>query len=297
MKQLATIVVAGIVGSIGLNFFLTTSNVLSAGMNGLSQIIVHVGATYFHVKLSMGLFIFLLNIPIFILSFIKLGKSATVLSLINVLSMSFFTIVIPEKIITDNILLNALVGGVLVGVGAGISLKMGFTTGGMDILSLIFSKITGKTVGSYMLALNGLIVLIAGLIFSWESALYTIISLYAMSRVVDTIHTSHQKLTAFIITTQTQKVGENISKHLFRGMTLLPSVGGYSGVTGNTIMMVITRYELYELEHAVLEVDENAFINIVPTLDVIGRFASAEQQRSFKVTGQYPEIVAKRKKR
>ena len=147
--------------------------------------------------------------------------------------------------------MNALVGGVLLGVGVGISLKMGFTTGGMDIISLVLSQTTGKTVGNYMLMLNGLIVVIAGFLFNWESALYTIISIYAMTQVIDAIHTSHQKVTAMIVTVKPDEVTAAIAQNMVRGMTLLPSIGGYSKKEGKTIMMVITRYEMYDLDQIV----------------------------------------------
>ncbi|MGX7328737.1 YitT family protein [Enterococcus bulliens] len=295
IKKIVVLVFTGIAGALSINFFLNPAHVFSAGMNGLAQIIVGLAQQYLGISLSIGLFILILNIPIFILGFIKLGGSSTFLSFINVVLISVFTIVLPEGQVTDNILLNALVGGVLIGIGAGFSLKMGFTTGGMDILSLVFSKITGKTVGSYMLLLNGIIVLIAGFLFSWESALYTIISIYSMSRVVDAIHTSHQKVTAMITTRHADQVGKNISKHVFRGMTLLPSIGGYSGINSQTIMMVITRYELYDLEQAVLEIDENAFINILPTQSIMGRFATDDEQRIFKATGAFPELKRNRR--
>ena len=290
VKKLFIIIVTGITGSIGLNFFLNPGKIMSAGLNGLSQIIVAFAEQTFQIHLSMGLFILLLNIPVFIAGFIRLGGAATFFSFLNVIVLSLFTMILPEGYVTNNLLLNALVGGVLIGIGAGLSLKFGFTTGGMDILSLIFSKITGKTVGSYMMILNGIIVLLAGLLFSWESALYTIISIYAMSRVVDTIHTSHQKVTAYITTRYADEVGKNISAHVFRGMTLFPSIGGFSGMNSQTIMIVITRYELYDLEQAVLEVDQNAFINIVPTQSIVGRFASDDEQRIFKATGSFPEL-------
>lgn len=297
MKKAGVIVLSGLLSAISLNYFLIPAKVLSAGMNGVAQIIVAFGLQEFQLQLSTGLFIFLLNIPIFILGAIKLGKSSTGLSFINVIGVSLFTMILPQGQITDNILVNALIGGVLIGIGVAYSLKMGFTTGGMDILSLILSKTTGKTVGKYMLLLNGIIVLVSGFIFSWESALYTIISIYAMSYVVDMLHTSHQKVTAMIITTKSEAVGKSISEHVFRGMTLLPSVGGYSGVPGNMIMMVITRYELYDLEQAVLEADEHAFINIVPTQSIMGRFATDDEQRTFKTTGVFPEIKLTKKTR
>ncbi|MGG5358364.1 YitT family protein [Enterococcus sp. DIV0213j] len=290
LKKIAVIFLTGITAAVALNYFLIPANVFSAGMNGVAQIISSLIYEWFHFKTDTGVFIFILNIPVFILGFVKLGKRSTILSFINVLVVSVMTTVIPTGQVTDNILMNALVGGVLLGVGVAFSLKMGFTTGGMDIISLVLSQTTGKTVGNYMFMLNGLIVVVAGILFNWESALYTIISIYAMTQVVDTIHTSHQKVTAMIVTVKPDEIAYALSEKLVRGMTLLPSIGGYSKQEGKMIMMVITRYELYDLEQVVREIDENAFVNITPTQSVFGRFANEQEQNMFRSTGVFPEI-------
>ncbi|MFZ8763948.1 MULTISPECIES: YitT family protein [Enterococcus] len=297
LKRIGVLIVCGLTSAIALNYFLIPAKVLSAGMNGVAQIIVAIGLNNFGIQLNTGLFIFILNIPIFIIGFWKLGKEATFWSFLNVVTISLVTMFFPHGELTENILMNALMGGLFIGIGAGLALKLGFTTGGMDILSLVLSKTTGKTVGNFMFILNGTIVLFAGFIFSWESALYTIISIYMMSYVVDIIHTSHQKLTAMIITTKPDEVGRSISERVFRGMTLLPSVGAYSGVESKTIMMVITRYELYDLEQAILEADEQAFVNILPTQSILGRFATEDEQRTFKATGVFPEMKPRKRKK
>lgn len=297
LKRIGVLIVCGLTSAISLNYFLIPAKVLSAGMNGVAQIIVAIGLNSFGIQLNTGLFIFILNIPIFIIGFWKLGKEATFWSFLNVVTISLVTMFFPHGELTENILMNALMGGLFIGIGAGLALKLGFTTGGMDILSLVLSKTTGKTVGNFMFILNGTIVLFAGFIFSWESALYTIISIYMMSYVVDIIHTSHQKLTAMIITTKPDEVGRSISERVFRGMTLLPSVGAYSGVESKTIMMVITRYELYDLEQAILEADEQAFVNILPTQSILGRFATEDEQRTFKATGVFPEMKPRKRKK
>lgn len=297
MKRIGVVIICALTSAMSLNFFLIPAKVMSAGMNGVAQIIVALGAEHLGLHLSTGLFIFLLNIPVFALGFWKLGKDATIWSFVNVMAISLVTMIFPQGAVTDNILMNSLMGGVIVGIGAGLALKMGFTTGGMDILSLVLSKTTGNTVGKYMFILNGLIVVVAGFIFSWESALYTIICIYVMSYVVDMIHTSHQKLTVLIVTTKPDEVGKSISQRVFRGMTLLPSIGGYSGVESKTIMMVITRYELYDLEQAVLEADQNAFVNMLATQSIIGRFATQDEQRTFTATGVFPEVRTQRKRR
>lgn len=297
IKRMLVILITGITAAIGLNFFLIPAKVFSAGMNGVAQITATLLYTNLSITINTGIFILLLNIPVFILSFIKLGKEATIFSFVNVTSVSLMTTFFPIEMITTNPLMNAIVGGVLLGIGAGLSLKMGFTTGGMDIISLVLSKTTGKTVGKYMFFLNGIIVAVAGVLFDWESALYTIISIYCMTQVVDTIHTSHQKITAMIVTTQSDAVVTAISQQMVRGMTLLPSIGGYSKKEGRMIMMVITRYELYDLEQVVYSVDENAFMNIIPTQSVLGRFANEDEQKIYKNTGAFPELKSHKSKK
>ncbi|WP_321387587.1 YitT family protein [uncultured Enterococcus sp.] len=290
IKKIFVIALTGITGAMGLNMFLIPAQVFSAGMNGIAQILATLLYSHLSITIDTGLFIFLLNLPVFALGFWKLGKEATIFSFVNVAVASAMTMILPVYTVTDNPLMNAIVGGVLIGIGAGLSLKMGFTTGGMDIISLVLSRTTGNTVGKYIFALNSIIVAIAGFLFNWESALYTIISIYCMTQVIDALHTSHQKVTAMIITTNSDEVVQGIANQMARGMTLLPSIGGYSKAEGRMIMMVITRYELYDLEQIVHSIDENAFMNIVPTQTVLGRFANEDEQRFFKSTGSFPEM-------
>ncbi|WEG72438.1 YitT family protein [Vagococcus intermedius] len=279
--KLVVIVATGLLSAVSLNMFLIPANVFSAGLNGIAQLVSSVLEMYVGMSLNTGLLIFLLNIPVFILSWLKLGKSATVFSFLTVISMSVATMVIPQYVVTTNPLMNAIVGGVLVGVGAGFCLKLGFTTGGLDIIALVIAKTTGKSVGNMMFSMNLLIILLAGTIFSWESALYTIISIYCLTQVIDTIHTGSQKVTAFIISSKSGEVVEELKTTVTRGMTLLPSKGGFSNQESSVIMMVVSRYELFDLEKAVYTVDPNAFINIVPTQTVMGAYWNEDQQRAY----------------
>ncbi|MGO3729026.1 MAG: YitT family protein [Enterococcus viikkiensis] len=280
-KKIVVILFTGLTGDVGLNYFLIPANVFSAGMTGIAQILEHL-LTSFGLTIDTGILIFLLNVPVFILGFIKLGKSAMILSFANVISMSFFTTLIPVGQVTDNVLMNAITGGVLLGIGAGFSLKLGFTTGGLDIVSLLLSKTTGRTVGNYMMLLNGVIVVVAGFFFTWESALYTIITIFTMSSVVDFVHTSHQKMTAFISTNKSKEMCEALSRELLRGLTVIPARGGFSSTEREVIMIVLTRYELYTLKQVVTDIDPNSFTNIMATDSVVGSFLTEDEQIQMK---------------
>lgn len=282
LKKIIIVILTGFTSAIALNMFLIPANVFSAGVNGISQLLSSVIFELTPFRLDTGILIFLLNIPIAILGWIKIGKEATIYSLLAVLSVSLMTLVVPVHAVSDNPLMNAIIGGVLMGAGTGTCLKYGFSTGGMDIISMILAKTTGRTVGSLMLMINFLIVIAAGFLFTWESALYTIISIYGLTQVVDMIHTSHQKITAMIMTHKPDATIDSIQERLVRGMTLLPAIGAYSRNEGRMIMIVITRYELYDLEQAVYDVDPDAFVNIIPTQSVLGKFWNEDEQKVIK---------------
>ncbi len=284
IKKSLIVIFAGFVLAVALNLFLIPANVFSAGVNGMAQLLSGILQTSFGITLDTGIIIFIMNIPIAILGWIKLGKSATIFSLLTVLSVTIMTLLIPVTEVTNNPLMNGIVGGVLTGVAVGVTMKYGFSTGGMDIVSLVLAKTTGKTVGSLMLIINIFIIGTAGFVFDWESALYTIISIFCTTQVVDSIHTSHQKVTAFIITSKQEEVIHSIQTEILRGMTLLPGTGVYSRKETSVIMIVVTKYELYALEQAVYLSDQNAFINIVPTQTVMGSFWNEDQQKQMKQT-------------
>jgi len=284
-KHLLILIGSAIITAIALNEFLVPGKIFSAGINGISQIIstlLEMGG----IQVSTGWFILLFNIPIGLLGWFKVGRSFTIYSIAVAVLTSLLAIVVPVNNISNNSLLAALFGGILTGVGVAYPLKNGFSTGGMDIIAVVLEKTTGRTIGTLMMMINFSIVILAGFLFGWESALYTIISIYAMSRVVDSIHTRHQKLTAFIVTTQQDVVIDELNKTLIRGITVIPSFGAYTRKDGAVLMTVISRYELYALEHAVKDVDPNAFVNLVNTVDIEGNFYNETEQLKLKQDSQ-----------
>lgn len=276
------IIGAALINAIALNFFLIPGNIFSAGINGISQILSIVALRWFQIHVNTGWLILLFNIPIGILGWLKIGRGFTVYSFLTAFFTSVFTLILPVQTLSHNALLSALFGGILTGVGVGYTLKFGFSTGGLDIIAVILEKTTGKTIGSLMIAINLVIVILAGTMVGWQNAMYTIISLYGMSRVVDAIHTRHQKLTAFIVTTKPDEVIDDLNGTLIRGVTILPAQGAYKRRPGAMLMVVISRYELYELEHVVQTVDRNSFVNLVSTVDIEGNFYDETEQLKLK---------------
>ncbi|MGO5015110.1 YitT family protein [Niallia sp. Sow4_A1] len=268
-KKLIVVIFGALLNAIAMNFFLIPADVYASGFAGVAQLVSKV------TPISTGILLFILNVPIAILGWLKVGRSFTCFSFLSVVFMSLFMEIIPVTSYSHDILLNAVFGGVIAAVGVGLTLKWGASTGGMDIIAMILSRVQDKPVGTYFFILNGAIIITAGAMFGWEKALYTLVNLYAATKVIDTIHTAHQKLTVMIITKKTTELKIAIHEKLVRGITILPARGAFSNEPKEMLMIVVTRYELYDIERVIKEVDPHAFTNVVQTTAVLGFFRKA----------------------
>ncbi|MEH7304736.1 YitT family protein [Neobacillus drentensis] len=271
-KKIGVVAAGSLLGALAMNLFLIPANIYSSGFTGIAQLLSKVLSDYTPIHVSLGFLLLLLNIPVAILGWKKVGKSFTVYSFISVALSSLFLTLIPIKQVSNDILLNAVFGGVIQAVGVGITLKWGASTGGVDIIAMVLSRMKDKPIGPYMLVINGVIIITAGFLYGWEKALYTLVTLYTSTRVIDSIHTRHAKLTAIIITKKADDMKKAIQERLVRGITILPAKGAFSNEAREMLMVVITRYELYDLERILKEVDPNAFTNIIQTTNIYGFF-------------------------
>lgn len=224
------------------------------------------------ITVSTGVLLLVLNVPVFILGWFKVGKGFTIYSIVSVIFTTIFMGILPVMSLSDDIILNAVFGGVIGGVGVGISLKLGASTGGMDIVAMVLSRLQDKPIGTYFLLLNGVIIVAAGFLYEPENALYTMVALYVSTAVIDAIHTRHEKVTAMIVTRKADELQAAIHNKMVRGITIMPAKGGYTKEEKSMLYLVITRYELYDLEKIISEVDPNAFANIVQTVGIFGFF-------------------------
>ncbi|NDI36205.1 YitT family protein [Chengkuizengella sediminis] len=267
------VIIGAFFNAIAFNFFLIPADVYSSGFAGLAQLTSSVFEDFTPINISTGIVLFLLNIPIAILGWRYLGKSFTLYSFFSVILLALFMELIPVKAVAENdILLNAVFGGVMSAIGVGLTLKWGASTGGMDVIVMILSRMKDRPAGTYYLILNGVIITAAGALYGWQNALYTLVALYAATRVIDAIHTRHIKLTAMIITSKPDQLEVAIREKLSRGITKLPAKGSYSQEDKEMLLIVITRYELFDLKKVLSETDSNAFTNIVQTTGIFGFF-------------------------
>src|SRR5690625_110606 len=271
-KRVVIVILGSFLVAISLNLFLINANVYASGFSGAAQLVSSVFKDFLNISVSTGVLLFLFNIPVLILGWFKVGKGFTIYSILSVIFATIFLEILPVISMSDDIMLNAVAGGVIAGAGVSLSLKWGASTGGMDIVAMVLSRLHDKPIGIYFLILNGVIILMAGILYEPENALYTVLTLYVTTLVIDAIHTRHEKVTAMIITRKAPALQKAIHEKLVRGITILPAKGAYTGEDKSMMYLVITRYELYDLEQIINEVDPNAFTNIVQTTGVFGFF-------------------------
>lgn len=275
-KRMIVVIFGACLNAVALNFFLIGANVYASGFTGAAQLVSSILNDFLGISVGTGILLLVFNIPVALLGWFKVGKGFTIYSAVSVFFTSLFLSVFPEMSLSDDIILNAVFGGVITGIGIGITLKLGASTGGLDIVAMVLSRKKDRPIGVYFLALNAIIIALAGILYKPENALYTMVTLYVTTRVIDIIHTRHEKVTAMIITRKAESLQKAIHKRMVRGITILPAKGAYSNEDKHMLYLVITRYELYDLEKIISEVDPNAFTNVVETAGIYGFFRRDE---------------------
>jgi len=272
LKDYATIIVGTLLFVFAMQWFIEPAGLYAGGLTGVLQLLVPVFSYLSGVELNLGILLFIFNVPILWLGWVAIGRRFTILSIAVVVLSSVFLSIVPERPFAEDILLNTVFGGVMVGAGGGMILKVGASSGGLDIISQYISLKFDGSVGKYSFMINAVIILVAGLIYGWEIALYTLINMYITAIVYDRIHTVHQNLTVYIVTDQEDAMIEAVWNHLYRGITLLDARGAYTKESKSVLMIVLSSYELYDVLQVVKAVDGRAFTNVVKSVAVQGNF-------------------------
>lgn len=223
-------------------------------------------------SINSGIWLVVLNIPIFVIAWMKLGKVFVLNSIFSVGVTSIAMLYIPIMQVTEDPLLSSVFGGVIVGTGAGLVIRFYGSGGGFDIVGLLLTLKRDIPLGFLVFVLNSVVVFISGFIFSWELAMYTMASIYITGIVMDRIHTRHIKLSLMVVTSLGDAVKKELIENLYRGITVTDGEGAYSGNKVKVLHSVITRYELAYVRPLIKAIDPNAFVSITETMEVMGNF-------------------------
>ncbi len=270
--RVLVISMASLIMAVNINTFVHTGGLIPGGATGLTILIQEIALQFFDVRLPYTVINLLINaVPVYI-GFRFIGKRFTVLSCWVIFLTGIFTDLIPYHVITQDILLISVFGGLINGTAISMCLLMDATSGGTDFISIFLSERRGIDSFHITLMINAVILTVAGLLFNWNKALYSIIFQMASTIMIRTLYHKYQQATLFIVTNKPGEVCEVISKISNHGATVLEGEGSYEHCERNVVYSVVSGGEAGRVIAAVNKEDPNAFANVLKTERVIGRF-------------------------
>ena len=271
-KRILIICIAAVISAVNIKTFVRTGGLYPGEATGLTILIQRIGERYLNVEIPYTVINLLLNaVPAYI-GFRFIGKKFTLYSCLMFFLTGLLTDVIPAQVITYDTLLISIFGGIINGFTISLCLRENATTGGTDFISIYLSDRTGMDSFNVILGINVVIIGIAGVLFGWDKALYSIIYQYASTQVLHTLYQKYQKKTLFIVTNRPKEICEVIKEMSHHGATILEGEGSYEGCTRDVVYSVISSAECKQVTRAVREVDPKAFINAMRTEELTGRF-------------------------
>jgi len=254
--------------SVALKVFLIPAKIAAGGVSGLSTII------YYVVGIPPGVSIFALNIPLFILGLKDMGTSFTIKTLFATLAFSALTDLINIDIATNDMFLDTLYGGAFMGLGLGLVIKGGATTGGSDMAAKILNKrFSFISVGMFIFIIDVFVISAAAIVFGPLQSLYAVASLYISSHLVELVTNGLRTGKAFfIISEKAEEVSEAIIKNTNRGATMIYAKGMYTKQERNIVLSVVTNnLEAQRMKNVVKNTDKNAFVITTGVKEVLGQ--------------------------
>ena len=273
-KNFLFLTIAGTINAIGVTMFISPVNLYDSGISGTSIYLSQMTG------LSLSVFLVLLNVPLFLFGLKKQGRAFTIYSIYTVIVYSIVAWLITDILPIDvnfasplagqDLLLCALFGGMISGVGSGLTIRCGGSIDGMEIMAIIFAKKIGVTVGTFVMAYNVVLYIICGLtVGDWILPLYSIVTYMAGMKTVDFIVEGLDRSKAvMIITSNPQEVSQALMEEFETGTTLMNGRGGYSNDEKTVIYFVVNRFQIARMRNVVHALDPKAFMTITEVADV-----------------------------
>ncbi|HBV86903.1 YitT family protein [Desulfosporosinus sp.] len=265
-KHFIGIVIGATIVSISINTLIIPNEIADGGATGISIIL------YYLFNWPVSWTVLLINLPLFFLGLRMVGRDFLVFSVVGVgLLSATLSLTAHLPVLTDDRLLAAISGGVLTGIGMGIIFRSRGSLGGTDILAVLLARTTSFSVGQILLGIDALIFLGAAILFRPEMAMYAMIYMFIATRVVDLVQEGLSlSKSVMVVTTEPQKISEEIMAKLERGVTLFQAIGAFSGENKQVVYCVINRSELSQIKEIVRNQDPLAFVAISEVPEVVG---------------------------
>lgn len=271
-KRVVIICLASVIMAVNIKTFVSTGGLYPGGATGLTILIQSIFERFFQLSVPYTLVNLILNVIPINIGFRFIGKKFTIYSCLMIVLTAILTDVIPNIAVTYDILLISIFGGIINGFVVSVCLSMNATTGGTDFISIFLSEKKGVDSWNFILAFNIIIIMIAGILFGFDKALYSIIYQYTSTQMLHMLYTRYQKQTLFIVTNNAEAVCEAINTVSMHGATIMSGEGSYEHQKRKVVYSVVSKEESKEVINAVKEADEGAFVNAIRTEELFGRF-------------------------
>lgn len=272
MLRLGMVLLASLAIAFNIKSFVRAGNLFPGGFTGLSLLVQRCALKYWEINLPYAPINLLFNIGPIFLSWKTLGKRFTLYSCVVIVLSSVFTDILPVTAITYDKPLISIFGGLINGAVMSFCLYANATTGGTDFIAVYFSEKRGIDAWVYIFVGNAVVLVTAGALFGWDVALYSIIFQFTSTQVVHTLYRRYRQDTLLVITDQPNQVYEIIKKVTHHDATLFQGIGCYQGEERRMVYSVVSRDEVKRVTGAIRALDEHAFINVIKTEQVEGRF-------------------------
>ncbi len=272
IKRIFLVVGASIIMAANMKSFVRAGGLIPGGFMGLTLLIIEVVKEFFHISLSFAVINLLLNsIPV-VISFRAIGKKFTIYSCIMIVLTSVFTDMMPVYPITYDVLLISTFGGIVSGAAISMCLFADATSGGTDFIAIFLSERFGVDAWNYILMANAVILIIAGYLFGWDKALYSIIFQFTSTQTLHVFYKRYKRNTLFIITNSPKEVVDFIYQYTGHGATNIIGVGTHENKPRTLVYSVVSSEQVKKVISKIKEIDENVFVNVVKTEQLDGNF-------------------------
>ncbi len=277
-RKMYLTIMYSIIYTLGITLFLNSADLISTGLSGVAQILDNV-LNGVNIPVTYGTLYLALNIPGILLGWFKIGKKFTFYSIVSIFTVTLTSDLFPVIRVTDDIILNSIFGGLLMGYAIGGLLKIGASSGGTDFYGIWLFEKYGIDFTRINVIINFGIIGVATFIYGIEIGLYTLLSFYVRTVSIDQVFTNNNKITVWIIGQDLTKVSQYINQKLKHGTTIIPNVeGGYTRERKEIIMTILNQYEYSMLIEDLYKIDPTVFINVTETYKLHGNFKFRKEE-------------------
>ncbi len=272
IPHLIMIIISSFIYSCGIVLFVRSGNLFPGGFSGIARLISLIFHDYLNINLSFSIIYFALNTIVTVLVMRRIGPKFLIYSVFWYTLTSFFTAIMKLPFITEDILLISVFGGVISGIAMGIAHRANASSAGTDFIAIDLAIRFNRPTWNYIFILNVIVLSIAGLLYGWNTALYSMIYQFVANEVVKALHQRYTSSSIQIITDKADEISKAIFEICDHGITKVPCEGVYSHENHDLLLMTVNTYQLKDIEKCVKEIDPHAFMTIDTVKKVVGNY-------------------------